>query len=84
MAVGGGFVGVAVGCCGRGVDVGAVVPDVGVAVAGGETGLSPDGMRSCCPMVIMSLVKPFNSLTASAVVPKRLAMLLSVSPAWTT
>lgn len=84
MAVGGRLVGVGVGCCGLGVAVGPAVPDVGVGLAGGETGPSPVGMSSSVPMWIMLLVRPFRSLIAWTVVPKRLAMWLSVSPACTT
>lgn len=84
MAVGGRLVGVAVGCGGLGVAVGPLVPDVGVGCAGGDTGFSPDGMRSCCPMLIIVLVRPLSSMMAAVVVAYRLAMALNVSPAWTT
>lgn len=64
--------------------VGAVPEEVDVGLGGGEVGFSPEGMRSSCPMLIMSLVSPLRSLIACAVVSNRAAMLLRVSPDWTT
>jgi hypothetical protein len=71
------------------VAVGAEAPVVGVAAAGavlvgGGPGFSPVGMSSSVPMLIMVLVRLFNSMMACAVVPKRIAIALSVSPGCTT
>lgn len=72
------------GDCGRGVEVGVAPACGGDGFGGGDTELPEEGMRSSVPMLIIVLVIPLASMIACEVVPKRIAMLLSVSPAWTT
>jgi hypothetical protein len=66
------------------VAVGAAPVWVDVGLGGDATELPPDGMVSSIPTLMIVLLIPLASMMACEVTPKRTAMLLKVSPAWTT
>lgn len=86
VAVGEGGCGrvVAVGTAAGRVAVGAAPDCVAVGFGGGDTEPAPEGITSCVPMLMMSLVNPLASIRAWTAMPNLLAMPLSVSPACTT